>query len=368
MAAARMMFPGGNTANGFHSFYQYLVPADARHKFVIKGGPGTGKSTLMKNLGEKLEQQGLAVEYHWCSSDNGSLDGMVVPEYLLAVVDGTAPHVVDPVFPGAVDEIVNLGECWDRSAMTGARQAVIDTTSRISFQFELVYSRLAETAAAYREWEKCVRRALDQGRINRVSTALEEILDGDEKPVASMFKTRHLFASAITPGGVVTHLPTLWTKETRVVALEGSPGCGADELMAALGQRAELLGYVIEYYHCPLDPSAIESLYCPGLDLAVVNLARQVVAPLTNHVKGRTDVHSVNLDSHLKQNDLTPYKDVIEHARGRFLQGLIETVTRLSRAKALHDELETHYVAAMDFTAVTRQRERLYTDILAQCR
>ena len=47
-----------------------------------------------------------------CSSDNNSLDGIVIPKLKIAILDGTA-HVVDPVFPGVVDEIINLGQFWD---------------------------------------------------------------------------------------------------------------------------------------------------------------------------------------------------------------------------------------------------------------
>jgi len=119
MAKGRLVkvFPGGNTAYGFHSFYDYIIEPDATRIFVIKGGPGVGKSTFMRKIGETLLEQGFDCEYHCCSSDNGSLDGLVIPAIRVALLDGTAPHVVDPKNPGAVDEITSPS--WRLNLHTG---------------------------------------------------------------------------------------------------------------------------------------------------------------------------------------------------------------------------------------------------------
>ncbi|WP_206459271.1 hypothetical protein [Anaerovorax sp. IOR16] len=46
----RHMFPGNNTPEGFFSYYQYILSQKEADKiFCIKGGPGVGKSTFMKN-------------------------------------------------------------------------------------------------------------------------------------------------------------------------------------------------------------------------------------------------------------------------------------------------------------------------------
>ena len=45
--------------------------------YLIKSGPGCGKSTLMKRLARKAEQQGQPIERVHCASDPDSLDGVV---------------------------------------------------------------------------------------------------------------------------------------------------------------------------------------------------------------------------------------------------------------------------------------------------
>ena len=50
-------FLGANTPSGFYSLYdQMLDPAEARRVFLLKGGAGCGKSSLMKRVAASLEE------------------------------------------------------------------------------------------------------------------------------------------------------------------------------------------------------------------------------------------------------------------------------------------------------------------------
>jgi ABC-type hemin transport system ATPase subunit len=109
----RNFFAGGNTAYGFYSLFDYILGEKKGNLIVLKGGPGTGKSTLMKNLGNRLRERGADVELFYCSSDSTSLDGVAAPGLKFAVIDGTLPHAVDLQLPGIYDEIINLGHFWD---------------------------------------------------------------------------------------------------------------------------------------------------------------------------------------------------------------------------------------------------------------
>ena len=48
-------------------------------------------------------------EYILCSGDPDSLDALLLPQLGVALVDGTAPHVVEPKYPGVVDRYVKHG-------------------------------------------------------------------------------------------------------------------------------------------------------------------------------------------------------------------------------------------------------------------
>lgn len=93
MARKVHFFAGANSGNGFQNlFTEILDLEEAVDLMVLKGGPGVGKNTFMKEVGRTMEEAGAEVEYLWCSGDPASLDGVVLPELRCGVVDGTAPH------------------------------------------------------------------------------------------------------------------------------------------------------------------------------------------------------------------------------------------------------------------------------------
>ena len=91
-------FLGANAPSGFYSLYPELIaPETARAIYILKGGPGCGKSTLMRRVGQRMEQAGLETEYILCSGDPASLDALLLPQLAVALVDGTAPHGTAPL-------------------------------------------------------------------------------------------------------------------------------------------------------------------------------------------------------------------------------------------------------------------------------
>ena len=90
-------FLGANAPTGFYSLYDGLLPPEkARAIYILKGGPGCGKSTLMRKIGAWAEESGLKTEYILCSGDPDSLDAVILPALGVAIVDGTAPQGVVP--------------------------------------------------------------------------------------------------------------------------------------------------------------------------------------------------------------------------------------------------------------------------------
>ena len=47
------LFAGGNTSQGFYSCFEDILPKERRKRmFYLKGGPGVGKSTLMRRAAQ----------------------------------------------------------------------------------------------------------------------------------------------------------------------------------------------------------------------------------------------------------------------------------------------------------------------------
>ena len=91
-------FLGANSPTGFYSLYDQMIDrAKARRLYILKGGPGCGKSTLMRRVAERAKAAGQEVEYILCSGDPDSLDAVILPGMEIAVADGTAPHGTAPL-------------------------------------------------------------------------------------------------------------------------------------------------------------------------------------------------------------------------------------------------------------------------------
>jgi len=126
-------FLGANTSSGFVSKFDQLAdPKSGWILFVIKGGPGTGKSSLIRKAAAAVEASGLAVEYIHCSSDADSLDGAIFPQLKCAVADGTPPHVIEPKYPGAYESVIFLNNCWDEKKLIPQLSDIICLSEEIS--------------------------------------------------------------------------------------------------------------------------------------------------------------------------------------------------------------------------------------------
>ena len=117
-------FLGATTPAGFKGYFEPLRHEPGMQLYLIKSGPGCGKSTLMKQLARRAIQQGEPVECIHCASDPDSLDGVIFPEKRQAILDATAPHTMEPDAPGADEVVVSLYHTIDAAKLSLHREEV----------------------------------------------------------------------------------------------------------------------------------------------------------------------------------------------------------------------------------------------------
>ena len=173
---------GANSPTGFYSLYSELLPPEtASVIYILKGGPGCGKSTLMRQVAQQAAQAGETVEYILCSADPDSLDAVVLPRLGAALVDGTAPHVVEPKYPGAVEQYVNLGDCYDRAGLRAIRGEILTCMDGYKEHYQRAYRCLGaaerlreEEGLSLRDAVKRAAKELGLSRNELYSLALEQ--------------------------------------------------------------------------------------------------------------------------------------------------------------------------------------------------
>lgn len=99
-------FPGGSMAD-----FRLQTTNDCHRRYILKGRPGTGKSTLTKKVAAAANERGYDTDLYVCGFDLNSLDGVMIPALSAAILDGTPTHTLEPQRAG--DRIVDMLECVD---------------------------------------------------------------------------------------------------------------------------------------------------------------------------------------------------------------------------------------------------------------
>ena len=349
--------PGGNTPQGFYSFYSYL-PQKAEEVFIIKGGPGTGKSTFMKRIAEKAIDKELDVELHWCSSDNNSLDGVVIPSRKIAMLDGTAPHMTDPVYPGVLEEILNFGEYWDKKHLQKYKKEIIKLTKEISSNFKMAYLYLGMAKKPFIKEKSYIQDSINKTKFKELADQLiETVFNSLRTDNKTSGIERHLFGTGITPEGHINYLEQPGVRDTYL--LEGPAGSGKSKIINQIGQTALQNGVNVLFLHCSFEPEELDGVIINSGNshkIAVLDSSEPHSIEKANKEVFKTEdilckeKYNQKVDSRIKLKKI--YREMMDNA-----------FNHLAQAKAKHDELEEYYIKAMDFTGIENMRKELENNI-----
>ena len=336
-------YAGGNTSKGFYSHFAYVFnPFELNHLYILKGGPGVGKSTFMKKLGAKMQEKNYSVDYIHCSSDNDSLDGIIIPELKIAFVDGTAPHTMDPVLPGAVDEIINLGKFLDSNQLEKHKHQIIQINQTKSRLYKSAYRYLQAAGTISEEINSLYDQSINKDKFNNMCTEAIEKLFNNYVDLNKDAKVIKLFSEAYTANGYKSHTKTL-CQDNRVWAVIGENTNYTSEFLKKIADEAVKKGYDTELYCMPLTPDKLQHVLIPEMNLIVISSEIYI----TNDFEEVFDIHSImdtdNLKTHISdiENNLHLFDLLIKNA-----------LEKLSETKKYHELLEVFYINSMNFDGV----------------
>ncbi len=358
MKNAAYFFLGANSRNGFSSLYEgFADRSGGDFLWLIKGGPGCGKSSFMRRIGTAAQNAGLEVQYIRCSGDPDSLDGIYIPQKHLAYADATAPHNMDAVLPAAGDAYLDLGAFYRMNELLPLRPRLAELNCIYKGMYEHIYALLAAAGqldpsrlagfVTDAERESARRRAC--GTAEREFGRSVHPLDGQEK---------HRFLSAISCAGCIRLYDTVQTLCSRVYALDDEYGL-ADVYLRTLAGAASLRRLESVLCHDPLHPDRLEALLLPGLSLGFV-------ASRPKFGDAPQFTRNVRLDALIPKERVQLFRRKLRveaRLRGALLD---EATAELREAKALHDEIEALYNPHVDFDGLYALCDRHISRILSR--
>ena len=336
------------TGAGYYALHRQFLRPPQRYFCILKGGPGCGKSTFLKRVGDAGHAAGLAVVWLHCAGDPASLDGVYFPEKCSGFFDGTAPHTVEPALFGASGEYLDLGTFCRTETLDTARIRALNADCamfRLRAQQYLAAAAALDARATpglvYPEDREAARRRA------RSVCAREFGAPGKDTEHG---RCERLFLSAITCEGKIFFPETIAAQCARVYLLDD--GCGlAEEFLCIVRAHAVRCGLDVLSCPDPLIPSRTQAVLVPSHGVGfLAGTADDVPEGLTQrHI--RLDV----LPDPVRQRALR--RTMRSDTRQQQL-ALASAVEQLRMANLLHNELEAVYRPCMDFAALTTFTDR----------
>jgi hypothetical protein len=107
LGRSRHLFASANTHLGAID-YLPTVTGQVKHRFIVEGEPGTGKSALLQKVATAALERGYFVEMYHCALNPQKVEHVVVPGLSLALTKSIEPHTTRPA---PDDRVIDMNEC-----------------------------------------------------------------------------------------------------------------------------------------------------------------------------------------------------------------------------------------------------------------
>ena len=321
-------FAAANTSGGFISYFDQVFPSDKFNRvYVFKGGPGTGKSSLMKRIASALKEKKCHIEEIFCSSDPHSLDGIIAikNDKRIAIIDGTSPHERDAAIPGAIDEIINLGDGLDKRWLSANKDKILDIGKEKAKAYKNAYFHLKIAGECDRFIYDDYKSVFDK---NKAKNKAEEIFSDFSLSESSVASTK-LISSFGRFGP--------YSLEIKKANFNRNIDIGGDEYSASIfiDSLVEFLfskGIPFTRFPIPLNPQLTEGIYIQDSDYLIVK--------------------SINPDINADEFILPDNVHLERTKRAKEIKetSLLEAQRWFSIASEMHFRLEEIYGHAMNFS------------------
>ena len=350
-ACDRDFFAAANSGSGFVSFYGEIFNSpNIERRYLIKGGPGTGKSTFMRHVASAACESGMRVVRYRCSSDPDSLDGIII-NGRVALIDSTAPHAEEAQLVGSRDVLVDLGAFWNSDGLYGERERIKTLTESKKRAYSLAYRFLSSAMQSDSASRELMMPYVNKKRLVRLARRLTRDISGD-----GGYECKIGLSKAIGMNGRCA-LDTYSQIAQKTVYIEEHYGI-AYLALCEICECARDRGCRIAISYDPLCPEIPDSVFFEE--------SKTLFTVCEPHSKrGAISLRRVLDLSMLSKRERNELKGKSRYAK-RLSNALITAaIDELSVAGDAHFALEEIYKAYMDFTALDEYTSRLTRKIIA---
>lgn len=350
----QVYFLGGTSPSGFCSKFIEQIKRPDFYTYILKGGPGTGKSTLMKKVAEAFSDH--PVSLYYCSSDIRSLDAVVIEDKKLIVVDGTAPHVFEALYPGASQEVINLGEFWDGEELkkhSAAIHYLFDENLKYHARVRCYIKALASlNADIYSIGEDALNREKLDAYISRLCRKAIVKKQSEEKGKIS-FKQLSAFTTE-------NYSTKPLNGDYSIYLLHDDCFAGSDYFLRNVADHLVSQGYDVTVSECTMHHTPVyEHVFSESAGIAFMT------SSFLNRLEDPSAA-SVNFGRFYDKELISAKKQRLTFDRKAALELSKEAAETLSTALSIHDELEKNYINAIDFSKLGDFTERLIESLKNQ--
>lgn len=342
-------FASSNGKDGFVSYFEGVFASEGTKKlYILGGGPGSGKSTILKAVAKKALEKGYATEVFHCSSSPFSLDGVIIPELSVSIIDGTAPHTFSPRLAGVRDITVDLQGCWSMRELSKRREAILTLSRRKSHTYKRVYRYLASAGKIGEDCDSIIRGCILGEKLEKAveRIALRHFTNRFEKAAVCNIRLQ----SALSSDGAVYF----------------DNFSGKDIVSYKISDRKDISRYFFDILlektkyrtkkctvsYSPLDRTAIDGIYFPDEKVAFSIYANEFTK-------------SINCERFIDADSLKELREKYNFARKAKQSIICEALRELKEAGDIHERLEGEYSPCTDYSAVSVICNDLIFDIFS---
>lgn len=340
----KIYFAASNSCMGFKNYYEDCF-SKLDKLYIIKGGPGTGKSGFMRSAARVSEEKGYDVEYFYCSSDPSSLDGVIIDKNgkKLGIIDGTAPHAYEPRETGYKDNIINLGQCWQDGLLEMKKDEIIKLNYAKSACYTYAYDYLRSCGNLRAVSDALCRENIDYDKMSAAACRLVRGLPAGDKT-----ETKIRLIDSVSMLGRV-RFDTYEFNASHLYIVGDMYGAGnfmMEELAGEISRRK--IEFLISYD--PVCPDKINALYEPVSGSAFVLTDKRMNTYEKND--SEKTVKYINIKRFVKGAEFAENKSELKYAGDIYKTSLHGAIAMLYRAKKYHFLIEEIYKGAMNFSLV----------------